>query len=182
MFSELLNTRLLSFSNALIYFLFRLPLATLWKKFELQSPSLTHFTLAFCVQCISSLKINSSNSPFLKALWTKSSGERPPSCSMVSKLAKSNRILFFLSFSSPKEALFHSFNLALTNSNFLKNLWPCHPFPWNSLHQLPKRFQEVIVSLDQSTCILVMDPMSKKKRKTQCQPFTKISFHKRKHG
>ena len=39
-----------SFSKAFIHFLLCLPLATLWKNFELQSLSFTHNTLDFCLQ------------------------------------------------------------------------------------------------------------------------------------
>ena len=138
MLSILSNTKPLSFSNILMNFLLRLPLATLWKNFELQSPSLTYFTLAFCLQCTSSLNSNSSNSPFLKALWAES-WERFPSCSTTSMLAISIRMLFFLSFSTPNDSLFHSFNLDLTNCNFLINLWPSQPSPWKPLHQLLKQ-------------------------------------------
>ena len=81
--------------NDFMNFLFRPPLATLWKYFKLQSPSF-YLTLIFRLQWTSSFNNNSSNSPFLKTLNIESSGVKFPSCSPISILTMYERMFHFL--------------------------------------------------------------------------------------
>ena len=107
------------------------------KNFELQSPSIVHLTLVFCLQYTSSFSNTSSNCPFLKVFFVASSGLKIP-CSFSSKPTMSKRIFFFFSFKSPKDTLFNSFNFDLTNWNFFMSFWPSHPSNQYSFHQQPK--------------------------------------------
>ena len=65
---SMLSKITLSFdTNDLKNFLFFLPLATLSKNLELQSPSFINLTLDFCLKKTSSFSNTSSNSPFLNS-------------------------------------------------------------------------------------------------------------------
>lgn len=82
----------------------------------------------FCLQSTSSFNDTSSNSPFLKVLFTASSRVIILAYSFAFKPTMFTRIFFFFSFKSPKDTLFHYFNFDLKAYNFFINLWPSHSF------------------------------------------------------
>ena len=138
----------------------RLAFIIKWKYLVLQSPSLIHLDLAFCLSkdsCDWAALHKSSWSCFLVII---SLGVRCLSPVLVSNLFSSSSIFLYLLKVLPNCSLFHAFNFCFRLLIFSFNTYPPQPLCWLELHDSWTIFLNELSENQQSKILKGLGPQS----------------------